>query len=349
VDFTREPVIETVITPKEGSKLVLRNSKNGSQEEYFVDAIEVVSFGASFFFRSIERPKSFLVPVSDYEVLEVRETRMVLKNVGIDRSIKIGGGKDRDAGRSPAKDSSEKGTSPKSADEPKIEKKRERRRHARRRRGGREDKEELSAVEETAVEDVPSRKAPRLKGRDRSDEGTEAPVQDEAAVAAEEDTGLSLEDQLGFSSPVFSSLLPPPPKLISETLSQYRDNDLFKDAFYEAEAAGDEVAGESKESEASEAEPKPRSGRRRSRRGQKASSSETGEEADVGVALEEAEQEPAAEASSDGSREEEVELKEVASVSDEPAAEAQVQEDIQPVTAELCEAESAADTREDPQ
>jgi hypothetical protein len=69
----------------------------------------------------------------------------------------------------------------------------------------------------------------------------------------------------------------------------------------------------------------------------------------VGVALEEAEQEPAAEASSDGSREEEVELKEVASVSDEPAAEAQVQEDIQPVTAELCEAESAADTREDPQ
>ncbi len=97
MDFTREPIIETVVTPKEGCKLVVRSSKAGGQEEYFVDSVEVVSFGSSVFFRSQERPKAFMVPASDYEVLEVREARMVLKNVGLDRSIKIGGGRENNA------------------------------------------------------------------------------------------------------------------------------------------------------------------------------------------------------------------------------------------------------------
>ncbi len=42
----------------------------------------------------MERPKAFLVPVSDYEVLEVKETRVALKNVSHDRNIKIGGGRE---------------------------------------------------------------------------------------------------------------------------------------------------------------------------------------------------------------------------------------------------------------
>lgn len=93
MNFTREPIIETIITPKEGFKLVLRNSSGNSQEEYSVSSVEVVSFGKSFFFRSLEKPKAFLLPVSDYEVLEVRETRSVLKKPKIEKSIKIGGGK----------------------------------------------------------------------------------------------------------------------------------------------------------------------------------------------------------------------------------------------------------------
>jgi hypothetical protein len=93
VEFTREPIVETIVTPREGHKLVVRNSKGTSQEEYFVDAVEIVSFGNAFFFRSLERPKNFLVPINDYEVVEVREARMVLKHVGVDRSIKIGGGR----------------------------------------------------------------------------------------------------------------------------------------------------------------------------------------------------------------------------------------------------------------
>lgn len=93
MNFTREPIIETIISPKEGYKLIVRNSSGENQEEYSVDAVEVVSFGKSFFFRSLERPKSFLLPVGKYEVVEAKETRMVLKKATVEKSIKIAGGK----------------------------------------------------------------------------------------------------------------------------------------------------------------------------------------------------------------------------------------------------------------
>jgi hypothetical protein len=87
VNFTRDAVILSVITPKEGCKLVVRNSKGVGQEDYLVDAVEIISFGSSTFFRSLERPKFFLLPVNDYEILEIKETRMVLKNATDDKSI----------------------------------------------------------------------------------------------------------------------------------------------------------------------------------------------------------------------------------------------------------------------
>lgn len=161
MDFTREPIIETVITPKEGWKLVLRNSKGGSSEEYFVDAVEVVTFGRSQFFRTLERPKSFLLPVTDFEVLEVREARMVLKNVGVDRNIKIGGG--RDAMR-PVKEAEEK-PQQEATQEKGEGRGRGRRRLSRRRRGkeGAEGEQQApvegQSAEEAPAQDVP---APRL-------------------------------------------------------------------------------------------------------------------------------------------------------------------------------------------
>lgn len=78
--FTREPIIETVITARSGYRLSVRNSKSPI-EELLVDALEIVSFGQALFFRCVERPKAFLFPVSDYEVSEVRETRLVLKHM----------------------------------------------------------------------------------------------------------------------------------------------------------------------------------------------------------------------------------------------------------------------------
>lgn len=239
VDFTREPIIETVITPKEGCKLVVRSSKSTAQEEYFVDAIEVVSFGHSFFFRSLERPKAFLVPVSDYEVLEVREARMVLKNVGIDRTIKIGGGRDAQMrGGSQREHPSEKvepaqsneedvavsetspqssPVDPKSAAEPRLDKKRDRRRQYRRRRG-REDGMEGGGSDAAS-----------------GAEGTELTPSIELAEPRKFVTGGESPAQPITTASILTSLLPPPPTLISETIARYKDNALFRGAFYTKE------------------------------------------------------------------------------------------------------------------
>lgn len=223
MDFTREPIIETIITPKEGYKLVIRSSKTAGQEEYFVDAVEIVAFGDALFFRSMERPKAFLVPVSDYEILEVREARMVLKNVGLDRSIKIGGGKEANlkAPREEEKidtthdDGDEQEESQTSTDasttagsDVRVDKKRDRRRHYRKRRGRDEN------GKETAELTVPSLEGEKI---------VIAPPVEGAEAAAE---------SLPLPSPSLSSLLQPPPTLISETINRYRQNDLFKGAFY---------------------------------------------------------------------------------------------------------------------
>jgi hypothetical protein len=229
VDFTREPIIETIITPKEGYKLVIRSSTSAGQEEYFVDAVEIVAFGHALFFRSLERPKAFLVPVSDYEVLEVREARMVLKNAGLDRSIKIGGGREgvpkvaREAEKGesvPTEDAEgnleevlvEAPATAEARPEIRVDKKRDRRRHYRKRKG-RDEREE--GVKEEGVEPV----LPPLE-----DEKIVIPPPEKDAEVVQEGAPLP--------STLFSSLLQPPPTLISETINRYRQNELFKGAFY---------------------------------------------------------------------------------------------------------------------
>lgn len=92
--FTREPIIETIITPKDGYRLVLRPSKSNG-EEFFVDMVEVITFGNSSFYRSLDKPKSFVVPTGDYDVVEVREARMAIKSASIEK-VKIAGGKKDD-------------------------------------------------------------------------------------------------------------------------------------------------------------------------------------------------------------------------------------------------------------
>jgi hypothetical protein len=223
VDFTREPIIETIITPKEGYKLVIRSSKSAGQEEYFVDAVEIVAFGHALFFRSLERPKAFLVPVSDYEVLEVREARMVLKNVGLDRSIKIGGGKEASfkASREEEKvetaveegvEQEEAQPSPETPAEARpevrVDKKRDRRRHYRKRRG-------------------------REEGAKEAAEPTVPPLEDEKITIPPPEEGVETISEGAPAAPsLLSSLLQPPPTLISETINRYRQNELFKGAFY---------------------------------------------------------------------------------------------------------------------
>lgn len=217
MDFTREPIIETIITPKEGCKLVVRSSKATGQEEYFVDSIEVVVFGNAIFFRSLERPKAFVVPASDYEILEIREAKVVLKNVGIEKSIKIGTKQPKEivsersepisAPSSSLTSSQESETSTAEKTDAKADRKRDRRRHTRRRRGA-------SAEGDTELSDQSSKEqeiaAPHLE--------------------ASQEEGASLAAPTPAPKP--KPILPPPDTLISETIARYRDNALFQGAFY---------------------------------------------------------------------------------------------------------------------
>lgn len=237
MDFTREPVIETVITPKEGSKLVIRSSKGNGQEEYFVDAVEVVTFGNSIFFRSLERPKPFLVPASDYEVLEVREARIVLKNVGLERSIKIGGGREAPlrTQKEPPEEKQEEilevvppSLPPAEALTGKVEARGERKRDRRRQSRKRRDRSDTPSGE-----DVPSNESPELE------EKIILPppdlIQGKAGLKRSEprlDSGLEISEPAVASGSIFSNLFAPPP-LISETIARYKEK--FKDAFYTKE------------------------------------------------------------------------------------------------------------------
>lgn len=202
MNFTREPVIETIITPKEGYKLLVRSSKATGQEEYQVDSVEVVSFGHSFFFRSLEKPRSFLVPISDYEIVETKEMRVALKNAPLERAIKIGGG--REAPMRPAREApSEKADEGTPGDEtaqpqqqPRGDRRRDRRRHRGRRRGD---------------------QRPEMGDRDRETISTESspPVE-----------GGDASDETQVSSSTFTTLFPPPPTLISETIGRYKEKDF---------------------------------------------------------------------------------------------------------------------------
>jgi len=218
VNFTREPIIETIITPRDGYKLLVRNSKGGGQEDYFVDALEVVSFGSSFFFRSLERPKSFIVPVSDYEVLEVKEARVALKNAPHERSIKIGGGRDSSPrpAREPAFQKEEAAPSQEEvsegeedesgqSQEPRADNKKRDRRRNRRRRG------------------PDDQRAPRdWEDKPQTQEGAKEEPEINAAEPATGGGGAH-SDETQVSSSTFTRLIPPPPTLISETISRYKD------------------------------------------------------------------------------------------------------------------------------
>lgn len=197
MNFTRDPIIESIITPKEGCKLVVRNSKGAGQEEYFVDSIEIVSFTNSLFYRSLERPKSFILPVTDYEVIEVRDTRVVLKHVGslAKMTPKDGDKKNEASGKGSLESSS--------SNEQKVDKKR---RRSRRRKEKEDSKDSDSSLPE---------KSKRSKTKPEHSKGKKSSKKVEKETAKQE----PIEELQ-----VPKRMLPPPSTLISETISRYKDN-----------------------------------------------------------------------------------------------------------------------------
>jgi hypothetical protein len=169
----------------------VRSTKHEIDEEFTVDAVEIVSFGSALFYRSLEKPKPFLLPVSDYQIVEGKESRMVLKNAQFDKTIKIGGGKETSFRKEIEEEEEEQSLSLVLEEEevsealpvdPSIQRKRERRRNRRRRHL--EEKQEASQQTEEKTE----------------------PVLKESPAAA-----------------VFTHLIPPPPTLISASIQKYKE------------------------------------------------------------------------------------------------------------------------------
>lgn len=199
MNFTREPIIETIITPKDGCKLLVRNSKSEGQEEYTVDAVEVVSFGQALFFRSTENPKSFLVPVGDYEVVEAKETRVVLKNASFERTIKIGGGREAPIRREVVEKQEEESTSSGEDQEEDTPGQRfDRKRDSRRRHRSRRRPDEREIAPPRALEEPKSQ---------------EPPTEEIAPSKPKEEV----------NSNHFTSLIPPPKTLISDSIKKYKE------------------------------------------------------------------------------------------------------------------------------
>lgn len=216
MNFTREPIIETIITPREGYRLIVRSTKHASDEEFTVDAVEVVSFGSALFYRSLEKPHPFLLPVADYQVVEGKESRVVLKNAQFERTIKIGGG--REAPLKKEIEEEEEQSLPIELDEeapsePGMDRKRERRRN-RRRRGGHDQKDEQQRFHQEQPLGAPSE-----------------PKQTEAPKEA-------------FVAPIFTHLIPPPPTLISDSIQKYKDQQAKEPAPAPEVAAAPQQEGE---------------------------------------------------------------------------------------------------------
>ncbi len=218
MQFTREPIVETIISARDGHKLTLKGSKEHSAEEFIVDAVEVISFGTALFFRSLEPSKHFLLPVSDYQIVETREVRMTLKAATPERTVKIGTREKsvketketKPARESKSKDSRKKEKEASIVDETKDE-----------------DSSEEQPQEESA-QDIPTEAAAekttdKKKDRRRNRKKKVIREKEEAAAAASE--GHPIEER----PPVV--LLPPPTTLISETLAHYKNQPEFKGAF----------------------------------------------------------------------------------------------------------------------
>ena len=194
MNFTREPIIETIISPREGYRLIVRSTKQTSDEEFTVDAVEVVSFGSALFYRSLEKPHPFLLPVADYQVVEGKESRVVLKNAQFERTIKIGGGREASLKKEAEEESDEQhlpmGLEEEASDEP------------------------------TSMEPQGDRRRERRRNRRRRHDQREERAPQEAQASAEPQSDTPKEP---IAPPTFTHLIPPPTQLISDTIQKYKE------------------------------------------------------------------------------------------------------------------------------
>ena len=209
MNFTREPILETIIAAKEGYKLRLKSTKHEGAAEYVVDAVEVVSFGTTFFYRSLEPAHTFFVPAQDFEIVQVRRARLLLKTPS-EKAIKIAGGAEG---------------SKKAEKEEKKPKKKQSKAKA-----SKEEKQEGPAEEEpkevVAAEKVEGKEEKKdSKKEAKKDKAEKKPRSKGVKKATKEKKKAEAEpvDKEVVQPSMFSHLLRPPEALISDNIHQYQD------------------------------------------------------------------------------------------------------------------------------
>ena len=237
MQFTREPTVESILCAKEGFKLSIKNSKNPATEPLLVESVQIVSFGGAIFYRHQDRPKAFLLPACDYEVVEVREMKLALKTPAVEKGvIKISGGKEKTAESRPAPTLHDpleeienialapvKNEQEPNADRSKGDSRRSRR--SRRRRGDRNHNADVQAV---SPEDSPKL---ALIPPPEIEEMTIFSQKDEIAVSDESDFGYNLlpSDEMEREPvpPLFFRSLETPPPLVKDLFPNYVEEAPF--------------------------------------------------------------------------------------------------------------------------
>ncbi|NDE63140.1 MAG: hypothetical protein EB053_02160 [Chlamydiae bacterium] len=212
MNFTREPIIESIISARDGYKLSIKSTKVSDTREILVDAVEIVSFGNSHFFRCQEKPKPFFFPVGDYEVSEVKETRFVLKNSTLEKSVKIQSSKEHLHKTSKEASEEEESEEEESSWEP-----------------SEEPSEDFSAV--TAQREEKKSKRNRRK-RDRQKQRFTPAETVQEEVSTEGDKGGDTKDEAAVSSPtsIAPKFISPPPALIISTLSHRKSETVHQES-----------------------------------------------------------------------------------------------------------------------
>ena len=216
------------MSARDGFKLVLKNSKMSVGSEVSAEVIEIVSFSGNVFYRSQDRSKNFLLPASDYEVQEVKDSRLVLKNITLEKSNKLQNppkestsreiedelvaeeSGDIEAVSEPASTSASSGSS-------RLERRRERRRNRRRRQSEDKANQDKSHVVSAGAPEGES-----------LEESVQSEVSDEEIVTQ------------AVPLPVIH-LIPPPTTLISQTLARYKEKEPMTESENSQEVSSEPV------------------------------------------------------------------------------------------------------------
>ena len=215
MNFTREPILETIISAKEGYKLSIKSTKSDSTVEYLVDAVEVVCFGTTYFYRSGEPAHTFFIPAQDFEIMQVRQTRLVLKTP-TEKNIKIAGGDTSKKGSDKSQGDKKKSRSKaKSSDKKSEDSKKESATDKKGENTGKAEKTEKTDKAEDVKSkegDAKGKKEPKAKASRRGEKKSTSKAPKKA------ETG----DVATAPSSIFSHLLRPPEALISDSIEKYQ-------------------------------------------------------------------------------------------------------------------------------